>query len=202
MAPEFADGVDRIKIGDTVNDTSNVEHEGKFLRFVKRNNWEFVERKNTTGIVAVVPITKEGNIVLVKQYREPFKKIVAEIPAGLIGDIDNTETATTAARRELLEETGYYAHMLHELGTFTVSPGLSSEQLTYVIATDLEKQTEGGGDESEQIEVFELPVQMAAMALMEMEKKGDVLVDAKIFTSLLFAYTVIAARIKQAKDSQ
>lgn len=172
------------------------EYEGKWIRVIKRNGWEFVERTNVTGIVAIIPITNEGNIVLVKQYREPLQKTVVEIPAGLVGDQDNGETIETAARRELLEETGYYANTLKELGTFPVSPGISTEQLTYVIATNLEKRTDKVGVEGEQIEVFELPVQQATMELMKIAQQGDLLVDAKLFTSLLFAYSVIAAKIK------
>lgn len=172
------------------------EYEGKWIRVIKRNGWEFVERTNVTGIVAIIPITNEGNIVLVKQYREPLQKTVVEIPAGLVGDQDKGETIETAARRELLEETGYYANTLKELGTFPVSPGISTEQLTYVIATNLEKRTDKVGVEGEQIEVFELPVQQATMELMKIAQQGDLLVDAKLFTSLLFAYSVIAAKIK------
>lgn len=181
-----------------------IEYEGKFLRVIKRADsnghaWEFIERTNATGIVAIVPITNDGKIVLVKQYREPVQKTVIEIPAGLVGDTDSDETIETAARRELLEETGYYAHTLKELGTFCISPGLSAGLLTYVIATELEKQTEGGGDESEQIEVLEFPVRTAGMQLMEISQQGDLLVDAKLFTSLFFSYPVIAARIEASK---
>lgn len=173
-----------------------IEYKGKWLRVVERNNYEFVERKNITGIVAIIPITNDGKLVLIKQYREPFQRTVIEVPAGLVGDIDSNETIETAARRELLEETGYYAHKLQRVGTFPISPGLSTEQLTYVIATELEKQTEGGGDESEKIEVFELPVPSAAIELMKTAQKGDELVDAKVFASLLFAYPVFIAKAR------
>ena len=173
-----------------------IVYDGKYIRVVKRGTWEFVERKNVTGIVAIVPITNDGNIVLIRQYREPVQKKVIEIPAGLVGDTDGTESTETAARRELLEETGYYAHTLKELGTFPVSPGISTELLTYVMATDLEKKGNGGGDGSEQIEVFELPIPVAATKLLEIARQGDVLVDAKLFTSLMFAYPVWASVMK------
>lgn len=172
------------------------EYEGKWIRVIKRNGWEFVERTNVTGIVAIVPVTNDNKIVLVKQYREPLQKTVVEIPAGLIGDTDNEETVKTAAQRELLEETGYHANTLKELGTFPVSPGISTEQLTYVIATDLEKRSDKVGVDGEQIKVFELPVQQAAMELMNIAKQGDLLVDAKLFAALMFAYPVIAVRTK------
>ncbi len=170
--------------------------EYEFLRIIKRNGWEFVERVNSTGVVAIIPITNDNKIVLIKQYREPLQRIVVEVPAGLVGDIDRNETIETAARRELLEETGYYAHKLEKIGTFTTSPGLTTEQLTYVVATKLEKRTEGGGDESEQIEVFELPVQLAAIELIKIAKQGNMLVDAKLFSALMFAYPIISMRIK------
>lgn len=176
------------------------EYEGKWLRVIKRNGWEFVERKNVTGIVAIVPITDDNKIVLIKQYREPLQKTVVEIPAGLVGDVNREETVKDAAQRELLEETGYYANNLDEIGTFPISPGLSTEQLTYVVATNLEKRTDKVGVEDEQIEVFEIPVQLAAMELMKIAKQGDLLVDAKLFASLMFAYPVIAARTKSKKS--
>lgn len=173
-------------------------YEGKFLRVVKRNDWEFVERTNVAGIVAIIPITDDNKIVLIKQYREPLQKFVIEVPAGLVGDIDDKESSISAAQRELLEETGYHANHFQEIGTFPISPGLTTEQLTYVIATKLEKRNEGGGDETEQIEVFELPVTTAVIELMEMAKKDDTLLDAKLFGAIMFAYTIVGARI-QAK---
>lgn len=174
------------------------EYQGKFLRVVKRNNWEFVERTNNTGIVGIIPITDDDKIVLVEQYREPFKKKVIEIPAGLIGDTDIEESIETAAQRELFEETGYYAHKLKIVGTFPISPGISNEQFTYVVATKLEKRGEGGGDSTEKIEIFELPIPIATSHLIAMAKAGKVLVDAKLFASLIFACAVLVERAKAA----
>jgi ADP-ribose pyrophosphatase len=156
-----------------------------------------VERHGLTGIVAIIPITDEDNIVLLKQYREPFEKEVIEIPAGLVGD-EGKETALEAAKRELFEETGYEAGSLEEIGTFCVSPGLCTEALTYVLATDLKKTGKGEGDGTEQIQAFELPVISAAKYLLEMAREGWVMVDAKVFASLLFAYNITAQRM-QAK---
>ncbi len=172
------------------------EYEGRFLRVVKRNGWEFVERTNVTGIVGIIAITDDDKLVLVKQYREPFQKVVVEAPAGLVGDIDDQESIETAARRELLQETGYHANKLEIIGTFPVSPGLSTEQMTYVVATELEKKNEGGGDNTEQIETFELPVVVATSQLLDMAKTGEVLVDAKLFACLIFACTVAVERAK------
>jgi len=179
-----------------------IEYEGKWLRVIKRNGWEFVERTNITGIVAIIPVTKDGNIILIKQYREPLQKTVIEVPAGLVGDVDNKESIKTAAQRELLEETGYHANCLEELGTFPVSPGLCTEQLTYVIATDLEKLTEQVGVGDEQIEVFEIPIPTAVSYLLDQAKHPDILVDAKIFSAIMFAAAVVATQMKKNLKSK
>lgn len=171
------------------------EYEGKFLKVVKRNNWEFVERTNSTGIVGIIAVTDDDKLVLVKQYREPVQKVVIEAPAGLVGDIDDQESVETATLRELFEETGYHANKLEVVGTFPISPGLSTEQMTYVIATELEKRGPGGGDSTEKIEVFELGIGIATSHLIEIAKSGEELVDAKLFTALLFACKVIAERM-------
>lgn len=172
------------------------KYNGRFFDVIERNKWEFVERHGLTGIVGIIAITDDNEIVLIKQYREPFQKTVIEIPAGLVGDKGEVESAVDAAKRELFEETGYEAETLEEIGTFCVSPGLTTEALTYVLATNLKQTGDGGGDESEQIEVFRLPVASATTQLLQMAKEGEVIVDAKIFTSLVFAYPVCGQRFR------
>src|SRR5215217_1288754 len=85
--------------------------EGKRVRLVRRGDWEFVTRKKSSGIVAIVAVTDDYKLVLVEQYRPPVAKSVIELPAGLAGDEagHEQEDLLTAARRELLEETGYEA---------------------------------------------------------------------------------------------
>lgn len=176
-----------------------LKYTGKFFNVVERNNWEFVERHGLTGVVAIIAVTGDsdcGNIVLLEQYREPLQKRAIEVPAGLVGDDGQTESPIVAAKRELFEETGYEAGQFQEIGTFCVSPGLTNECLTYVLATDLKKTGEGGGDSSEDIRVFELPIPQAAAKLLAMAQQGDVIVDAKVFTSLIFAYSVSASRLR------
>src|ERR1017187_9697315 len=85
--------------------------EGRHLRFVERNGWEFVERKNVTGIAILVALTDWGGVLLVEQHREPVGARVLELPAGLAGD-EGEESAESAANRELVEETGYRAGVL------------------------------------------------------------------------------------------
>src|SRR5580704_13589060 len=93
------------------SDPKRTLFEGKHIRMVARGDWEYAERKNVTGIVAIIAVTAEGKLLLVEQYRPPLGKTVIELPAGLAGDIagQEGEAMVTAARRELLEETGYEA---------------------------------------------------------------------------------------------
>ena len=91
---------------------------GKFLRtvlikysthcnssnMVETRDWESVERVNCSGIVGMVPLTDDGDVILIKQFRPPVNGYVIELPAGLC---DIGETLEDAARRELIEETGY-----------------------------------------------------------------------------------------------
>ena len=67
------------------------------------------------GAVAVVPMTEEGNVILVRQYRYPFAETMLEIPAGKLNAGEDIEVC---ARRELSEETGMAAAELVSLGVF------------------------------------------------------------------------------------
>ncbi len=84
---------------------------GKFLALVKEGHWEYVDRIGVTGAAVVVAITDDEKLLLVEQYRIPVHARTIELPAGLVGDEPggSTESLEDAAKRELLEETGYAA---------------------------------------------------------------------------------------------
>ncbi|MBP2625583.1 MAG: hydrolase [Firmicutes bacterium] len=86
------------------------------------------------GAVAVVPITQEGNIVLVRQYRYPVGKAILEVPAG---KLDKGEHPEDCARRELEEETGYVAHTIKRLSSIYTTPGFTDEVIHLYIAEHL-----------------------------------------------------------------
>ncbi len=162
-------------------------YKGKYLDLIREDNWEYVKRNNCNGIVVIVPMTRDGKVIFVEQFRRPVAAQVIEWPAGLVNDKSphDAETMEAAARRELLEETGYEAEHLGFLVEGPVSSGLSSETITFYQALDVVKKGPGGGDTTESIKVHEIPLKEADLWLYEMEKKG-LLVDPKVYVGLYF----------------
>ena len=115
------------------------------------------------GGVGVLPIDKDGNIILVRQYRYPYDEIILEIPAGKL-DHGDDEDAADCGLRELKEETGCTAGRIVPLGCIYPSPGFLTEVVHLFAALDL---TEGEmqPDEDEFVEVVRLPIaEVEAMA--------------------------------------
>ena len=164
----------------------NILHEGKYLRFIKDDEWEYVERVHKKGVVIIVAMT-QGKVVFVEQYRFPVKRKVIEFPAGLVNDTKSkkTETIFEAAKRELLEETGYQAGQIIKILAGPVSSGSSSDKVTMVMARGLKKLGEGGGDGTEFITVHEVPLTKVDRWLNKMLKKGC-LIEPKIYAGLYF----------------
>lgn len=93
------------------------------------------------GAVAIVPVTDEGSVVLVRQYRGPVDRELLEIPAGT-RDVPGEPAEGTAAR-ELQEETGLRADRLERLCTFYNSPGFCDEETVLFLATGLHEVPDG-----------------------------------------------------------
>ena len=159
-------------------------YEGKWLRMKKRGRWEFVERTNAGGMaVIIVAATPEGNLLFVEQDRIPVESKTIEMPAGLIGDIDEAESIELAASRELLEETGWQASRIDLLMVGPTSSGMSNERVAFVRARGLVRMHAGGGDASEQILVHEVPIAQAPAWLAGKMAEGYQL-DAKLWAGL------------------
>ena len=122
--------------------------------------------------------------MLVEQRRPSVDSNVVEWPAGLAGDSDawQDESLEDAARRELLEETGYQARHWRRLVTVASSPGLTDEVVTFFLAFDAERIAAGGGDASEEIIVHE--VALTEIDAWLADKSGDALVDARVYSGL------------------
>jgi len=170
-----------------MNDQPVLQWAGKFLRVIKCGPWEYADRVGTSGAVAIVALTDDVNLVLTEQYRIPVGCRVVELPAGLAGDGPQraAEALAEAARRELLEETGYEARALLCLASGPPSAGLASEIVTLFKATGLRRVTAGGGDAQEQIQVHEVPLANVDQWLEERRAQGR-LVDPKVYAGLYF----------------
>lgn len=174
-------------MGETSEEIT-VMAQGRFIRLVKRGNWEYVERNKISGIVGLVAITPDRKILLVEHFNPPFARQSIELPAGLVGDVagQEGETLDAAAFRELLEETGYAAEKLVYLATGTSSSGLCTEQISLFRAAGMKKTAPGGGVDGENITVHEIPLDEVRQWLAARKEQGSI-VDMKIYAALYFA---------------
>ena len=105
--------------------------------------------------VNVIPITADGHVVLVRQYRHGVESPSLEIPGGVI---DEGESPLQAAQRELSEETGYQGERVQFLGSTWPNPALQNNQCHFFAVWDVELQGALVPDEFERIEVVLKPL--------------------------------------------
>lgn len=105
--------------------------------------------------VNVIALTRDDHVVLVKQFRFGVGELLLEIPGGMV---DPGEEPLTAAKRELVEETGYTAAEWRLLGTSLPNPAIMTNTLHTYLALDAEKTAETAFDDSEVIEISTLPL--------------------------------------------
>jgi ADP-ribose pyrophosphatase len=160
---------------------------GRWLSLRQRGRWEYVERTNPAGAVIIVAVTPDDRVLFVEQYRVPIRQFTIEMPAGLVGDLagEEDEGALLAAQRELEEETGWRCARVAFIHAGPSSSGMSTEQVTFVRALDLVKVGPGGGDETENIVVHEIPRAEAGAWLFARAADGYS-IDPKLFAGLWF----------------
>lgn len=165
--------------------SANIVWQGRFITTKVDGKWEYVSRARGIRAAVIVAIDDADHIILVEQYRVPLGKPCIELPAGLIGDHDDVEGEedTSAAARELEEETGYRAGRMEVLGEYWSSPGMLSESYTLVRAHDLEKVGPGGGTDGEDITVHRVPLTGLAAFIEERRRLGDA-IDGKLLLLL------------------
>lgn len=163
---------------------------GRYLRLVRRGTWEYAERLGTTGAVCIIAVTDDRKLVLIEQPRPAMGVPVIELPAGLVGDgEDSGEVGAAAANRELIEETGFAASHIEEVAEGPVTPGLSNERVALFLATGLKRVGPGGGVDGEQITVYEVALGEVETFLREQVGRGRA-VDLKVYSALHFARRV------------
>lgn len=183
--------------------------EGRFIRCVlltyrdssgATRTWEAVERVNCDGIVVIIPVTKAGEFIFIRQFRPVLNRYVIEFPAGLN---DKKESLPQAALREMVEETGYMSGSIELLAEGPVSSGLSTEITTVYLARDAEPASDelkrkNRPDESEDIAVFLVPMEHAYERLGEFTAAGDC-IDLKMFGFLERAKTLMQGQTPEVR---
>lgn len=140
-------------------------------------DWECIRHP---GGALAVPITPEGKLVLVRQYRFAVQGRLLEFPAGTV---EPNEAPAETIKREIEEETGYRAHKWTKLGEFFLAPGYSDEIIYAFLAQDLELlETPQKLDEDEDLETVLLTPQELEQAILSGEP-----VDAKSISSFMLA---------------
>lgn len=159
-------------------------YEGQWLRLVRIGHWESCERTHAQGMaVIVIAVTPDDEVLFVEQYRIPLGARTIEMPAGLVGDDHAEDTLVDAARRELIEETGWSAGRVDVLLTGPTSSGMSNERIAFVRARELVRVGEGGGVDDENIIVHAVPRNEAPAWLMRKRAEGYEL-DLKLWAGL------------------
>jgi len=114
----------------------------------------------------ILALTKDHEVVLIKQYRHGVQKVLWEIPGGVVED---GEDPLEGVKRELLEETGYSAAEFIQVGALYPNPAFQTNTMYCFLALDAEKVTGQSLDDGEDIEVHLIPLK----ELVEMTKRGD-----------------------------
>ncbi len=134
------------------------------------------------GAVCVVPMTDNGEVVLVRQYRYPFSRVTLEIPAGKLDS--PSEDTKEAALRELREETGARCENIRFIGELHTSPAILDEVIYMYLADGL-SFGDSDPDDDEFISAVKLPIEK----VVEMILSGEIK-DAKTQAAVLKAYVM------------
>jgi ADP-ribose pyrophosphatase len=139
-------------------------------------------------VVNVIALTKAKEVIVVEQYRHPVGRTLMEIPAGQIGD---GETPEAAARRELVEETGFGGGTWHYLGaTYTMASRLSNQGHSF-LAIDVVEEGTPLIDEAEIIRVHRVPW----MAIVDSIGRGEPMIaEANQLAAIFLVQQFVTAR--------
>ncbi len=122
--------------------------------------------------VTAVPVTEDGKIIMVRQYRHALGEVCIEIPGGCMDDTDGSPEV--AIRRELLEETGYEFSRFEYLGKISANPSTNNNLMHMFLARGGKKISEQSLDPNEEIQV----------ELMSVEEVRGLLKENKIMQAM------------------
>ena len=129
--------------------------------------------------ILVFPVTKNKEVILVKQYKHGIGKIILELPAGGVDESDRSTLA--AAKRELREETGYSGGAWSKEGEWIHEPSGQTNKITFYIAKNVKKKFKQSFDITEDIEVIKVPIK----SMRRMIEKGEIKTQGHIAAILI-----------------
>jgi ADP-ribose pyrophosphatase len=147
--------------------------------------WDLVDHK---GAAAVLPVTKDGKIVMVKQYRNALDRVTLEIPAG---GINPGETPFESAVRELTEETGYRSEQVTHLKDIVSAIGFCNETIYIYLAENLIPASQNL-DEDEFLDVYEYPLEEVLNLVLTNQ-----IIDGKTTAAILAYYVKLQGDQKE-----
>lgn len=167
---------------------SDLKFDGKIIK-LKLDNVELPDGNKASrefvchnGGAGILPISSEGKVALVKQFRYPYKEVIFEIPAG---KIDLGELPFDTAKRELFEEVGGKSDNIVDLGIVYPSPGYTNEKIYVFLAKD----TIFNGQKLDEGEFLDMEFFDFAKVLEMVE--NNIIKDSKTIIAVLRAHRLL-----------
>ncbi|MBQ8146106.1 MAG: NUDIX hydrolase [Clostridia bacterium] len=137
------------------------------------------------GAVCVIPVTDEGEVIMVRQFRYAFNQVLLEVPAG---KLEPNEDPLDAALRELEEESGVVASKVEHIGEIYTTVAIIDEKIHVYLATGLTYKN-AHPDADEFLEVEKIPLK----TLVDMVMRGEIK-DSKTQIAILKADKILSER--------